>query len=303
MQYFPRGGKLCRNTACDARLASSGRHSVVILLRTFLATLVLLLAIAVPPIATAENTPLRIGVQIERPPFSFRDAEGELQGFDVEIAWALCATLRAKCELAPLGFTDLIPGLQQQRIDAAVASMSITEERLQRVDFTDKYYQASNRFVARRDALAESTPASLAGKTIGVKRGTVHDRYLTAEYAGTAAIRRYGYSDEIFIDLALGRLDLAFADGITLTESFLKTDLGAEFGFAGPALSDPRWFGHGEGIAIRKGNSDLLARLNQALRQILSDGTYEEIRSKYFDYDIYGDASALAQPLENVNRQ
>jgi ABC-type amino acid transport substrate-binding protein len=199
-----------------------------------------------------------------------------------------------------LEFTALIPGLQEGRIDAAVASISITEDRLQLVDFTDKYYQASNRFVARRGALAEITPASLAGKTIGVKRGTVHDRYLSDHYAGTATIRRYGNSDEIFIDLALGRLDLAFADGITLTESFLKTDLGAGFDFVGPSLNDPRWFGRGEGIAVRKGNADLLARLNRALREILADGTYEEIRTRYFNDDIYGDVAALARPLENA---
>jgi arginine/ornithine transport system substrate-binding protein len=256
--------------------------------------------VGVTPIAAADATLLRVAVQNERPPFSFRDDEGELQGFDVEIAWALCATLRVRCDLVPLEFTDLIRGLQEGRIDAAVASMSITEERLQLVDFTDKYYHAPNRFVGRGDALLQITPASLAGKTIGVKRGTIHDRYLTSEYAGTAAIRRYGYSDEIFIDLALGRLDLAFADGITLTESFLKTELGAGFDFVGPPLSDPRWFGHGEGIAVRKGNVDLLARLNQALRRILSDGTYDEIRVKYFDYDIAGDADSLAQPVETA---
>jgi arginine/ornithine transport system substrate-binding protein len=151
--------------------------------------------------------------------------------------------------------------------------------------------------VARRGTVSDITPSGLAGKTIGVKRGTVHDRYLSDQFAGTAAIRRYGNSDEIFIDLALGRLDLAFGDGITLTENFLKTDLGAEFDFVGPALNDPQWFGRGEGIAIRKGNADLLARLNQGLRQILADGTYQEIRAKYFDYDIYGDTVALAQPL------
>ena len=93
------------------------------------------------------------------------------------------------------------------------------------------------------------------------------------------------------------RLDLAFADNITLTESFLKTDLGAEFDFVGPALSDPQWFGRGEGIAVRKGNDELLARLNRALREIRADGTYEEIRTKYFDYDIYGDAGSVAQRL------
>ena len=272
-------------------------------MRTLLVTLVLLVSAGVLRAAGPDDTLLRVGVQNERPPFSFSDDEGELQGFDVEIAWALCAALDVECELVPLEFTALIPGLQEARIDAAVASMSITEERLQLVDFTDKYYQAPNRFVARRDSFREIAPASLAGRTIGVKRGTVHDRYLSDQYAGTASIRRYGYSDEIFIDLALRRLDLAFADGITLTESFLKTDLGADFDFVGPALSDPRWFGRGEGIAVRKGNADLLARLNRALREILADGTYEEIRTKHFDYDIYGDAVSLAQPLEDAGGQ
>jgi arginine/ornithine transport system substrate-binding protein len=265
--------------------------------RTLLATIVAFIWVDAASVAAAGDLPLRIAVQNERPPFSFRDDEDELQGFDVEIARALCAALRLECELASLQFTDLIPALQQDRIDAAVASMSITAERLQLVDFTDKYYHAPNRFVARRGAVLDIAPASLAGKTIGVKRGTIHDRYLTAEYANAAAIRRYGYSDEIFIDLALGRLDLAFADGITLTESFLKAELGEEFEFVGPALADPRWFGNGEGVAVRKGDTELLARLNRALQQIFSDGTYEAIQRKYFDYDIAGEAVPLAQPV------
>jgi arginine/ornithine transport system substrate-binding protein len=268
--------------------------------RTSLATAILFVAAWMAPPAAANDAMLRIGVQDERPPFSFSDDEGKLEGFDVEIAGALCAGLDVRCQLTPLEFTALIPGLEEGRIDAAVASMSITEERLKKVDFTDKYYQAPNRFVARRGAASDITPSSLAGKTIGVKRGTTHDRYLSDQYGGTAAIRRYGNSDEIFIDLALGRLDLAFGDGITLTESFLKTDLGVEFDFVGPPLSDPQRFGRGEGIAVRKGNADLLARLNGALRQIRADGTYDEIRTKYFDYDVYGDAS-VAQPLGEIN--
>jgi arginine/ornithine transport system substrate-binding protein len=245
-------------------------------------------AVLAGPAGADDAALLRIGVQNERPPFSFADDEGELQGFDVEIAWALCATSKSECQLVPLEFTALLPALEEGRI---------TDERLQRVDFTDKYYQASNRFVARQGTVSDITPSGLTGKTIGVKRGTIHDRYLSDQLASTADIRRYGYSDEIFIDLALGRLDLTFADNITLSESFLKTDLGAEFDFVGPALSDPQWFGRGEGIAVRKGNDELLARLNRALREIRADGTYEEIRTKYFDYDIYGDAGSGAERL------
>jgi arginine/ornithine transport system substrate-binding protein len=266
-------------------------------MRTLCALVLLLLAPAASPVALAQE-PLRIGVQNDRPPFSFTGDDGELLGFDVEIAWALCAVLETRCELVPLEFAGLIPALQESRIDAAVASMTVTDERSQLVDFTGKYYQASNRFVARRGTLSEVTPASLAGKIIGVRRATTHDRYLTDQYAAAADIRRYGYADEIFIDLALGRLDLAFGDGITLTESFLKTDLGAGFELVGPNVDDPRWFGRGEGIAVRKGDAALLARLNAALREILSDGTYQEIRVKFFDYDIYGGTVSLAPSRE-----
>ena len=272
-------------------------------LRSGLAAIALVaLVLSGPPGASAGDS-LRIGVQNERPPFSFRDADGRLQGFDVEIAWALCVTLKVQCDLSPLDFASLIPDLQAGRIDTAVASMSITEERLQLVDFTDKYYQSGNRFVARRGTFAGFSPAALAGKTIGVKRGTTHDRYLSKTLKDPSAIRRYGNSDEIYIDLALGRLDLALGDAISLTERFLKTDLGREFDFVGPELNDPAWFGRGEGIAVRKGNAGLLTRLNQALQQILADGTYAEIRSQYFAYDIYGSAGstthALGAPAED----
>jgi lysine-arginine-ornithine-binding protein len=256
-------------------------------MRALIMAITLLASTMVGQIAGGQEIPLRIGVQNERPPFSFNDADGELRGFDVEIAWALCATLKTACELVQLDFTALIPGLQEGRIDAAVASISITEERRQLIDFTDKYYQAANRFVARLDLAAAISLDDLAGKIIGVKRGTIHDRYLSGVHADAVSIRRYGHSDEIYVDLALGRLDLALGDAISLTESFLATDLGSGFAFVDPALGDPAWFGHGEGIAVRKGNTALLGRLNQALRQILADGTYDEVRKQYFDYDIY----------------
>jgi arginine/ornithine transport system substrate-binding protein len=267
-------------------------------MRILLAAIAMLISVAAARIATAEEAALRIGVQNERLPFSYTDAEGDLQGFDVEIAWALCVRLDVRCEVLPLGFTAIIPGLQEGRIDVAVASMSITDERRQLVDFTEKYYQAANRFVAPSGSLADVSLETLAGKVIGVKRGTTHDRYLSNAHADGSLLRRYSNSDEIYVDLALGRLELTLGDAISLTESFLRTDLGAGFDFIGPALSDPKWFGYGEGIAVRKGNAELLGRLNLALRQILADGTYADIRDQYFDYDIYGDPAQAAAPSD-----
>jgi arginine/ornithine transport system substrate-binding protein len=266
-------------------------------MRAFLMTVTLLASAAVGQSAVGQEIALRIGVQNERPPFSYSDVDGELQGFDVEITWALCATLKVQCEVVALDFTAVIPALQGGRIDAAVASISITEQRRKLVDFTEKYFQTENRFVARVGTFSDISLDDMAGKTIGVKRGTTHERYLSDVYADAVLIRRYSHADEIYIDLALGRLDLAFSDAISFTESFLGTALGKDFHFVGPALSDPEWFGYGEGIAVRKGNAELLARLNHALQRILADGTFAEIRDQFFDYDIEGDDASVAQPI------
>ena len=240
---------------------------------------------------------LRIGVQNERPPFSFRDADGKLQGFDVEIAWALCGDLKAQCDLSPLEFAALIPALQQGRIDAAVASISITEERLQLVDFTDKYYQSGNRFVARRGAFASFTLADLAGKTIGVKRGTTHDRYLSntlkdrLDNPTIQQLRRDLHRPGIGTPRSgAGRRDLADRASSRPTSGAISIS-------SARSSTDPAWFGRGEGIAVRKGNAELVARLNQALREILADGTYAEIRTQYFDYDIYGSPRSTTPAL------
>lgn len=269
-------------------------------MRALVVAIVLLGSTTVGTIAEGQEVSLRIGVQSERPPFSFTDDAGERRGFDVEIARALCAEMEANCELVPMDFTAVIPSLQEGAIDAAVASMSITDDRRELVAFTDKYYQGGNRFVAATDRVSDVSPEDLAGKIVGVKRGTTHDHYLSSVLGDTVSIRRYGNSDETYVDLALGRLDLTLGGTIELTEGFLRTELGEGFDLVGPSLDDPEWFGYGEGITVRKGDDQLVARLNEALRRILADGTYDEIRSQYFDYDIYGARSSATRPTDTT---
>lgn len=258
-------------------------------MRTGLAIIVLFGSVVLGAGAWSAEPSLRIGVQNERPPFSFSNLDGGLEGFDVEIAKALCAVLDTRCELVSLDFTALIPSLQQGGTDAAVASISITDKRRELVDFTAPYYRAATRYVARADTIPDTSVAGLVGKVVGVKRGTTHDGYLSSMLGDIVSIRRYGHADEIFLDLALGRLDLAIGDDISLIESFLDTELGLGFAFVEPPLEDPAWFGYGEGIAVRKGNSELLGRLDAALATILANGAYDRVRLRYFDYDIYGD--------------
>jgi arginine/ornithine transport system substrate-binding protein len=233
-------------------------------------------------------TKIRFGVEGAYPPFSSVSADGQLQGFDIDIAYALCEQLKVECVLVTQDFDGLIPALLSRKFDAIIASMSITEERKQKVDFTKKYYQTPARFVAKKGAGIEITKEGLAGKKVGVQRATTHDSFLTDNFGDIVEIVRYGTQDEANLDLIAGRVDLLLADSVTLSDGLLKTDKGADFEFVGEAYSDPKWFGEGAGIAVRKADTDLRDMLDGAIDAIRANGVWDTIAKKYFDYDIYG---------------
>jgi arginine/ornithine transport system substrate-binding protein len=235
-----------------------------------------------------EKEKVRIGVEGAYPPFSSTTPEGELVGFDIDIAKALCEAMKAECTLVQQDWDGIIPALMARKYDAIIASMSITEERKQRVDFTEKYYQTPARFVAKKGAGFEVSKEGLAGKRVGVQRATIHDSFLTDNFGDAVEVVRYGTQDEANLDFAAGRVDLLLADSIALSEGLLKTPGGADFEFIGPAYADPKWFGEGAGIALRKGDTELKEKFNQAIDAIRADGTWERIAQKYFDFDIYG---------------
>jgi len=251
-----------------------------------LAALVLVVALAA---GAADWNRIRVGVEGAYPPFSSLAADGTLQGFDIDIAKALCAELKAECQLVQAPFDGMIPGLQARKFDAIVASMSITDERRKVVDFTVRYYNSPARFVTRKGAKLAVTPEGLKGRRVGVQRATIHDRYLTEQVKG-AQVVRYTKQDEIFLDLASGRIDATLVDSVAASHGFLRTPAGKDFEFTGPAFEDPKYFGHGSGIAVRKSDADLRAKLDGAIAAIRANGTYKRIQDKYFDFDIYGKA-------------
>jgi lysine-arginine-ornithine-binding protein len=253
----------------------------------------LLLAAAIVLVAGTAQAEMRkvvIGTEGAYPPFNSIDTNGELVGFDVDIAKALCAAANFECTFVVQDWDGIIPGLIAKKYDAIIASMSITEERKQKVDFTNKYYNTPAKFIAAKGATFEFTADGLAGKVIGTQRATIHENFLRDNFPNSD-IRVYATQDEANADLAAGRLDLVLADSVALDEGFLKTDGGACCAFVGPDYSDPKWFGEGAGIAIRKGEQDLVDAFNAALAQILADGTYKAINDKYFDFDVYGPTS------------
>lgn len=232
---------------------------------------------------------VRIGVEGAYPPFSYVKPDGTLAGFDIDIAKALGKAMGAEVTLVAQDWDGIIPALLARKYDAIIASMSITEERKKKVAFSNKYYQTPAKFICKKGAIAAFSKEAIKGKKVGVQRATIHDRYLTDNYGQDVEIKRYGSQDEAYLDLTAGRVDMLLADSVALSDGFLKKPEGKDYQFIGPDLSDPKWFGEGAGIAIRKQDTDLIDKFNAAIDKIRTDGTYKEIQDKYFDFNVYGE--------------
>ena len=250
-----------------------------------------LIAVAMMSVAAGvqadEWKKIRIGVEGAYPPFSSITESGKLVGFDIDIAIELCKTMGAECSLVPQDWDGIIPALLARKYDAIVASMSITEERQKKVAFTDKYYSTPAKFVRKKGSGIEITKAGLAGKSVGVQRATTHDNFITGEFGESVTIKRYGTQDEAYLDAVAGRLDLLLADSVAMDDGFLSTEQGADFEFVGPGYTDPKYFGEGAAIAVRKKDTDLAEKFNAAIKTIRANGKYKAINDKYFDFDVY----------------
>jgi arginine/ornithine transport system substrate-binding protein len=264
------------------------------------ATAILAAALSFTGLVVSAQAPdwkkIRIGVEGAFPPFSQLGTDGKLKGFDIDMANALCAEMKAECVLAQQDWDGMIPALNARKFDAIIASMSITDERKKQVAFSDKYYQTPARFVAKTGAKLEATPAVLKGKKIGVQRATTQDRYLTDLYKDSE-IKRYAKQDEAFLDLVAGRVDALFVDSVAANDGFLKTPQGKAFGFFGPLFKDEKYFGLGAGVAMRKKDTALTDKFNAAIKAIRANGEYTKLQNKYFDFDVYGDTITEAKVM------
>jgi len=229
---------------------------------------------------------LRIGVEGAYPPFSMKEADGSLSGFDIEIALALCAQMQRECELVEQEWDGMIPALIARKYDAIVASMSITEDRKKKVSFSEKYYNTPTRFVAAKGADIAFTAEGSKGVRIGLLRGTTYQCYVE-KHLPDAVISLYANQEDVYSDLASGRLDAQISNSIQAVDGFLNTEAGENFEFSGGDLDDVDCLGEGVGIAVRKGDS-LAEELSVAIKAIREDGSYTAVNEKYFQFDIYG---------------
>lgn len=237
--------------------------------------------------ALAEKVKVAIGAE-PYPPFTSPDANGKWVGWEIEIGAALCEAAKLDCEVTPIAWDGIIPALTANKVDLIINSMSITEERLKSIDFSDKYYNTPTVVIGPKDQTFDATPEGLAGKVIGVQASTIHQAYVMKYFAPTAAeVKEYQTQDEANQDLAAGRLDAIQADSIAL-DAFLKSDAGACCEVKGAVKDDPGILGLGVGVGMRKGDTAMKEKMNAAIKTIRENGTYETISKKYFDFDIYG---------------
>ncbi len=234
--------------------------------------------------AYAEDIVIRWGTEAGYKPFIYKTSDGNLTGFDYEVGQAVCEHLKATCSWVEQDWDGIIPGLLSKRYDAILASMTITEERKRVIDFSDPYYLAPAGFVGKLDA-GLNDDETLAGKTVGVLRGSTHANFILAERKDVV-VREYPTQDEVWLDLVAGRIDASFVNQIAAQEGFLNSDAGKGYGLFGKAYKHPSVTGDGIGVGLRKSDTELRNTINGALEAIYANGTFKKINDKYVPFYI-----------------
>ena len=242
----------------------------------------LLLLCALFTLGQAQAEKIRIATEGAYPPFNMKNASGELTGFDIDIARALCEEMKADCEIVAQDWDGIIPGLLAKKYDAIIASMSITEERKRKVAFSDPYYSNYLRFIAEKGSGLKVEGGGLKGKNLGAQRATISAQHLEDNFRKSASVKVYDTQEAAFLDLKAGRLDAVLVDAYPGYD-WLSQSENNGYDFIGDSID----INDKIGIAYRKGDKALGDKFNQALKAILDNGTYSRINSDYFPFSIY----------------
>lgn len=226
---------------------------------------------------------LRIATEGAYPPFNYVDAKGQPQGFDVEIAQALCERMSVRCTVVAQDWDGMIPALLARKYDAIVASMVDTPERRRQIGFTQHYYRTPLSVAVAHDSPLRDAQATFKGLTVGAQSSSTQAIHAEDVYARAGAkVKLYPTADAANADLAAGRLDVVIGDKFPL-----KAWLDVQGKDCCRLLGDVDGTLANAAIGVRKEDAQLRERLNQAIGEIVADGTYQKIAAQFFDFDIY----------------
>lgn len=236
---------------------------------------------------------LTIGSECTYFPFNYRDSDGVLKGYDIDVANEIAKRLGAKAEYSCLKFDGLVPALLAGQFDLIAASLSITPQRKERIDFSEAYRLSIGQFVAPKakklvlfDAKNEVIKANFKGVRVGLQRGTTYDSWFQA-IVPDATVVRYETVEQMYLEIKSGRLDAIMTNPMKTYLEFLSKPDGAGFEVVGPQITDEKYFGTGAGIGLRKGNEALLKRIDAAILDMKKDGTLDKFSKLYFPFAIY----------------
>ncbi|PDT12431.1 transporter substrate-binding domain-containing protein [Rhizobium sp. M1] len=238
-------------------------------------------------------------------PWNLTNADGTLGGFEPELAKVLCERAKIECTLVASDWDGMIPALNAGKFDVIMDALSITEERKQIIDFTVPYAATPAAFATAKDgplAKAAGTGATIKmtpgqtgvkeidalkelfkGKTIGIQAATVYAKFVYDNFGDIAEIREYKTGADRDLDLQNGRIDLGFDDAVYFANAFQAAN--GALDFTGPEIAGPIW-GEGEGLGLRKADTDLRDKLNVAIKSALADGTVKNLSMKWFKMDV-----------------
>lgn len=230
--------------------------------------------------ANAET--IRFGVDPTYPPFSYKDKNGELQGFEIELGNAICAAAHSDCLWVVNEFDGLVPGLKAKKFDGILSSMQATPERLKQIDFSDGLYLLHSGLVSLKSSPLKISESDLKGKSIGVEQGTLQDLYANKVIsAWGATVVSYQSQDQVYADLINGRLDASLQDSAQAQLGFLNTDQGKAYEISDklvdPATQTP------VAIGIEKGNQEFKGKINAAIKIVHENGQFDSIKAKYLN--------------------
>jgi polar amino acid transport system substrate-binding protein len=227
-------------------------------------------------------TLIRFMTEVDYPPFNYAGPDGNPAGFNVDLARAICEELHVTCTVQMRRFDTLFDALNDNRGDAAIASISVTPDARKRADFSDPYYRPVARFVVRHDSkMADVTPERIEGKKVAVVAGTAHEQYLRALFT-EAEVRPYRTAEAAREALRRREVDLLFGDGFGLAFWLNGTDSADCCEFAGGPFVESRYFGEGVGVAVKRGNDTLRMAINWALFRLWEKGRFTDLWLRYF---------------------
>jgi polar amino acid transport system substrate-binding protein len=221
------------------------------------------------------------------PPFHYVAPDGQLSGFNIDLARAICAELGATCSIQARRWEGLLPALDANEGDAVIASHRISADLRRNHDVSLPVYRVPARFAGRRGAMPASVDIeALAGQRVAVVGGSAHEAYLNALFPRIELVR-FTSMEHALEAMRRGEANLAFGDGVTIAFWLNGSESLACCAFLGGAFTESRYFGEGAGIVMRKGAGELRAAIDFALWRISRDGRFAKLYLKHFPVPIY----------------